>query len=156
MLIQQVKDITTVNQGIIIQGCNSVGRMGSGVAKAIRNKWPQVFLPYYHFCSTIDKNDRQSALGVVVFVEITPTLIIANGITQIFYGADGKRYANLDAIHKVLYTVGNHSVNSGMLPIYLPKIGSGLGGLDWDTEVLPIVEQFAYDMPDIDVHVCSQ
>lgn len=154
MLIPQVKNITSVTEGIIVQGCNAQGKMGSGAAKAIRDKWPQVFLPYHHFCTNIVDASKKSALGVVVLVEITPTLFIANGITQIFYGTDGKRYADLDAIRNVLYAVGTHSVNSGMLPIYLPKLGSGLGGLDWDTEVLPIVEQFADDVPSIDIHVC--
>lgn len=40
------KDITTVNWGIIAHGVNCRGRMSSGVAAAIRSKWPIVYDKY--------------------------------------------------------------------------------------------------------------
>ena len=42
-------DICSVNSGIIVHGCNAQGVMGSGVAKAIRLKYPQVFEDYKNF-----------------------------------------------------------------------------------------------------------
>jgi len=41
------------------------------------------------------------------------------------------------------------------LPIYMPRIGCGLGGLDWDTEVGPIVEKINELYPRVEVFVCD-
>ena len=37
------KDITTVEEGVVLHGCNCSGGFGSGVAGAIRKKWPDVY-----------------------------------------------------------------------------------------------------------------
>lgn len=41
-----VMDITTATRGIVVHGVNCQGVMGSGVALAIRTKWPQIFESY--------------------------------------------------------------------------------------------------------------
>ena len=63
-----------------------------------------------------------------------------NGVTQQFYGRDGKRYADPVAIEMVLqraclFICHDHP----SLQLCLPKIGCGLGGLDWSTEIEPLV-----------------
>ena len=50
------KDITTERHGLIIHGVNCQGVMGSGVALAIRNKWPVVYDEY--------KKHRQGSRGI--------------------------------------------------------------------------------------------
>ena len=50
-----------------------------------------------------------------------------------------------------------HAINvSGNLPrdIVLPKIGCGLGGLDWDTDVEPILREVYKSFP-LNYIVCS-
>ena len=39
-------DITLESSGLIIQGVNCQGAMGSGIALAIKNRWPEVYDAY--------------------------------------------------------------------------------------------------------------
>lgn len=148
-------DITQVTHGIIFQGCNARGVMGSGVAKAIRTKWPEVYEPYHAHCASADS--RRELLGTVVWVDVTPDdtfgmLMIANGITQLDFGSDGKVYASTDAITQALETAAAYAILYN-LPLYLPPVGCGLGGLSWDTDVKPIVDSLC-DI-DVDIFVCD-
>ena len=67
------------------------------------------------------------------------TLMVVNCFTQVNYGREGKRYADLRAVEETLRKAVLISIDYD-LPFYMPAIGCGLGGLDWDTEVKPIVD----------------
>ena len=72
------------------------------------------------------------------------------------YGRDGKKYAEQNSIFNSLVNLC-HAINvSGNLPrdIALPKIGCGLGGLDWDTDVEPVLWD-VYKSFHINYIVCS-
>lgn len=120
-------------QGYIIQGCNAQGVMGSGLAKAIRDKWPAVYTVYR------DHYERYGlSLGEVIPVEVEPGLVVANFITQEFYGKDGKKYASYDAIEEgcknLLFLLARKKCNIPQ-KVHVPFIGCGLGGAKW-----PVVE----------------
>lgn len=141
------RDITTVDRGIIVQGVNCMAVMGSGVAAAIRRRWPQVFEPYYVTCMSNNKSGRK-LLGSVEFVTIShdPHLVIANVFSQEFYGSDGVTYANPIAITLGLQNVFKYADNE-KLPIHSVKIGCGLGGLDWDKDVKLIFDDMETRYP---------
>ena len=121
------KDITTIDRGIILHGCNCQGVMGSGVAKALRDKWPQIFLPYEGLCHAF-RNKQHLLLGNVCFVDIDNQLVIGNMFTQQYYGKDGKVYADIFAIvNGIEKTITSVLVSKMKLPVYMPKIGCGLG-----------------------------
>lgn len=130
MIRFEKRDITTVERGIIAHGVNCQKAMGSGVAGAIKAKWPQV---YEKFMKT------SPDLGKIDLIDIDDDLIIVNCYTQMFYGKDGQRYANLPAIKVCLHDLMGVGIVMG-LPIYIPKIGCGLGGLKWDEEVYPVLK----------------
>lgn len=148
------KDITTVEQGIIVQGVNCMAVMGSGVAAAIRRKWPQVFEPYKKICLNYNKSGR-ALLGSVNFVEITPELIIANVFSQEFYGNDGVTYASPIAIILGLQNVFTYAEKANM-PIYSVKIGCGLGGLSWEKDVEPIFTELETQYPLVPIYICEK
>ncbi|TFG99053.1 hypothetical protein E4H12_04125 [Candidatus Thorarchaeota archaeon] len=153
--IQQ--DITTVDQGVVAHGCNCQGVMGAGVALAIRNKWPKAYDAYAHLCKTYE--NTSDMLGVAHFVTVEKdrhgaAVIVANLFTQLNFGSDGKAYANLDAITSTLDEVVRLAMKAE-LPVYLPRIGCGLGGLDWGTQVGPIVEALAVKYSNVDINVCD-
>lgn len=146
-ILYHKQDITTVNYGIIAHGCNCSGGFGSGVAGAIKRKWPVVYEMF--------KKDPTGAkmLGQVRYVFINgKNLIIANMYTQRFYGYGGGRYADPKAIENALQQVG-HTAMLYDHNIWMPRIGCGLGGLDWETEVLPIVEKVANEFPDVYINI---
>jgi O-acetyl-ADP-ribose deacetylase (regulator of RNase III) len=128
-------DITQETSGLIIHGCNTVGGFGSGVAGAVRRKWPQV----HHRFSQMGTGKH--LLGTLDIVKIDDNLFIGNGYTQETCGYDGQRYASPEAIDRVLQKafVYCHLNN---IQLKSPMIGSGLGGLDWETEVKPLFEKY--------------
>lgn len=146
MLIKTIKgDITKVKTGIIAHGVNCKGVMGSGVAKAIKEKWPIVYEEFRK------QSTGKKMLGTAHCIPVGKGLWIANCYTQENYGRDGKRYASLDAITVSLEKVFNFAKQNDII-VSIPKIGCGLGGLDWDKEVLIVVGELA-SRYDVEVHV---
>lgn len=145
------KDITSVERGVIGHGCNCQGRMGSGVALAIRNKWPQVYEQYIVLCK--DNSDKRKLLGTIQAIPVVVELVVVNLFTQLNYGFDGQKYANIHAISKSLDTMFGF-VSAVKLPAYIPRIGCGLGGLDWEQDVKPEVERLV-EKHQINLYVCD-
>lgn len=131
MKLKYIKgDITKVQEkGIIIHGVNCQKKIGSGIAKALYEKWPVIKDTY------LSVPFKQMQLGLIQISSLERNLYVANCWTQNFFGRDGKRYASISAIRKCLAQVlvwcNINSVNK----IYSPKIGCGLGGLDWELDV---------------------
>lgn len=144
------KDITTVGVGVIAHGVNCQGRMASGVAKAIRDKWPKVYESYASLPT------GKTMLGVCQLVNVgeQDELFVANCFTQLFYGYGGGRYASTDAIAESLHDAYKWADLYG-IPLYLPKIGAGLGGLDWETDVKPVIAELDTLWTRVDTYVCE-
>lgn len=148
------KDITTVEHGFIVHGVNCQGVQGAGVARAIKNKWPHTFFPYYSHCISNNKNGKV-LLGNVVYVKINDQLFVAHVFSQEFYGRGRKGFADALAIIKGLNDVFYHA-DKKKLPIFSVKIGCGLGGLDWESQVEPIYKHFCKQYPNVEVFICEK
>lgn len=134
-------NLLDVTSGIIVHGCNAQGVMGSGVALAIKQKYPDCYAAYKR-----NYDNDGLYLGDVVWYnhskhsnDIDDRLYIANAITQENYGQDGKRYVSYKAIVECFSEVIVYA-RSMSCKIHLPLIGAGLGGGDWS-----IIEQLIDD-----------
>ena len=127
-------DITDCTAGVLINGVNCQSKMGSGVALAYMKKWPKVKEQYLQSLQILGN------CGLVCIEH--DRLYVANCFTQEFYGYDGNRYANVEAIEEALETAYIFAQDKG-LSIKTPLLASDRGGLDWETEVLPIFERLA-------------
>ena len=142
-----VKDITTVTKGVVAHGVNCQGKMASGVAGAIRHKWPEAYEVYRK--APIGKG----MLGSCILVTIeTGRLFVANCYTQVFYGYGG-RFASPDAIRDSLARCFEWAGYFDV-PLYMPKIGAGLGGLNWEREVEPIITKLNREYPSVEAYIC--
>ncbi len=152
-LIEIEQDLTKIQQGVILHGCNTKGVMGFGQSLALRSAFPMIYPPYRSYCQIANKMGR-NILGRVVEVQIEDKdLYVLNGLTQKDYGVDGKVYADVNAIERVV----NHAADFASflkIPLYMPKIGCGFGGLKWE-DVSQIV-QAAADKHGIDIHICNK
>lgn len=150
------KDITTVSEGVIAHGVNCQGAMGSGVAGALRRMYPQIFTRYKSICDLYTKNPDWM-LGMVDVVDVNPEsepiILVANCFTQENYGRDSRRYADVEAVKRSINTAVQVAIGVG-IPFYMPKIGCGLGGLSWETEIEPIVNEIA-DKYNTTIYVCD-
>ena len=109
---------------VIAHGCNCFCTFGAGIAKAIREKFPEA---YYEVDLTTKKGDR-SKLGTITFTKNT-TPVIINCYTQYNYGREkGRVYCSYDAIRSCMKEIKAkfHGKKIG-----LPKIGCNLAGGDW-------------------------
>ena len=149
----QNSDITKVTHGIIVQGCNAQGVMGSGVAKQLRAKYPDIFMDYLSGLQEY-KEESISPLGAVFLSEITSNLVIANAITQEFYGRDGQQYVSYQALEHAFKCVAGRASDMD-LPVHLPYlIGAGLGGGD-EKIILEIINKTLYNT-DCTLHYWKQ
>ncbi|MDE1830601.1 MAG: macro domain-containing protein [Thaumarchaeota archaeon] len=144
------QDISTVTTGVIAHGCNYVGVMGAGVAAVLRSKFPACFIEYAKWLQNFP--DRKDALGACQVVKVGEDLYVANCITQGLQSYDGQ-LATPEAIHESIESA-YAAAKIHNLPLYLPKIGAGLGGLDWEQDVEPIIQNLANKFSEVDTYIC--
>lgn len=120
----------------LIHGCNSKGVMGSGVAKVLREKYPQAYQDYNDVY-----NSNGLSLGDVIVSVQDDGKIIHNAITQKDYGRrDDCVYVSYWAIAEVFRKINQW----GIKEIAMPKIGAGLANGDWNV-ISAIIENTLID-----------
>jgi len=136
MIIQTIKgsviDLAAMTDefDLLLHGCNCFNTMGSGVAKAIADKWPGVV----EADNRTDKGDVYKLGSYTTYVTDTG-LIIVNAYTQYHYGRKDKyfEYSAFDQVLRGLEDEYNSPFRfSRASRVLAPKIGSGLGGGDWE------------------------
>lgn len=137
-------NLLDADSGIIAHGCNARGVMGSGVAKYVREKYPLCYEKYKLRCQLY--TDPQVLLGDVIWYEAKDGLYVANAITQLDFGADGKRYVSYEAVDIAFYTINKAICESETL--HIPMIGAGLGGGDWEV-ISSIIEANVHNAKEI-------
>lgn len=143
------KDVTTVGMGIVAHGVNCQHKMASGVAKAIRNKWP---IAYERYMAN-PKGSTMLGTTHLISVDDQDSLWVANCYTQVFYGYGGGKYADADAIGRCMESLCMYA-DIYMIPIFMPRIGCGLGGLKWE-EVLPKIEEANKQFERVTIYICD-
>lgn len=148
MITTNVGDLLkNVEKGFIIHGCNAQGRMGSGIALAIRKRWPEVYTEYErqyrkgHDHHLNGKHLNELEMGSNIVVKVSPELVVINAITQRHYRghpeaiSDSQQFVDYTAIAKCFYDVIRIKKEySYITPIlHFPKIGAGLGNGNWET-----------------------
>ena len=132
-------DLLDSTAGIIAHQVNARGVMGSGVALAIKTKYPEVFKSYREFFET-----GNLKLGKVDFAKTNDGKIVANMCGQDKYGKDGKQYTDYEALEKCFDKTERYMKENGIDTIAFPyKIGCGTGGGDWNIVFGMIKEYFS-------------
>lgn len=108
---------------ILSHGCNAQGVFGAGVAALVKK------LYRHGYDSYMEQKHRLHVGQTIVGTSDMSPVVIANCITQEFYGRDGRQYVSYDAVVETQQNVARFA-KSCNLPIYLPLIGGGLGGGD--------------------------
>lgn len=140
-MIHYVKgDITTSDCDFICHQVNCQGKMNSGVAKAIREKWPQVYQDYrdkYEGCiwSNYSTSHMLGDIQICALYDnhfdVDKHQNVVNLFAQDAYGYDGKRYTSYDAFWQCLNNL-KQCVPEDATMAFPYKIGCVRGGADWD------------------------
>lgn len=127
---------------IIAHQVNCQGVMGAGVAKCIREKYPDVMRTYSRWCRDFDS---EYLLGKVLDYCTDKNQIIANCFAQNKTGSG--RMTDYEAFYCCLENLKKEIKYYGFEHrIAFPyKIGCGLGGGDWDVILAMIKSVFGHD-----------
>ena len=150
MLRTETGNLVTGNYPIFCQQVNCKGVMGAGLAKQIRNVYPEVYNEYKYVC-----NNGDAYLGNIQLVETNDDRICVNMFAQYSYGRND-RYTNYEAFMKCLLeleqfvtsyaaTVKMNMTENKVVafPMY---IGCGLAGGDWN-KILSMLKGFSERIP---------
>jgi O-acetyl-ADP-ribose deacetylase (regulator of RNase III) len=103
-------------------GCNCAGAMGAGIAVAFRKRYPAMYREYRRRCKA-----GEFRLGDV-FVWEAPDVVVYNLATQPVPGPT----ATLGAIEASVRAALADAEARDLPRLGIPRIGAGLGGLDWN------------------------
>ncbi len=123
-------------------GCNCAGAMGKGIAVQFKEKFPEMYREYKSLC----KKD-EFALGDVLEYNYGKGYVFNLGTQRTW-----KTKASIEAIELSLFRMLLFASREQIKKIALPKIGAGLGGLDWD-DVKNVINKVAIEFPDIELLV---
>ncbi len=122
---------------VIGQGCNMQGVMGAGIAKDFRELYPVMYQDYRAKCLA----GEVELGGYDMYpVDDTPGWV-ANLYTQRLPGADASLAAVAQSVTKLCLDLQE---KTGMHSLGLPRIGCGIGGLQWE-DVQAVLQNIAKD-----------
>lgn len=141
-MITYVKgDLFAANEPAIAHGCNCHGFMGAGVALLVKQQFPHAFSDY-----RVAVEERQFYPGVAQPVWCldretqTKATTVYNLATQNAPGANAK----IEYVEAALYNMRRHMDHVGNRRIAMPKIGAGIGGLNWPAVEVIIDKVFGW------------
>ena len=127
---------------VLVHGCNCFHRMGSGVAKTVKEIYPEAFQADLENTSYGDRDKLGTFTHVSTrhYIYKTP-LIVVNAYTQYNFGGTGLLLdygAFSTVMHKVHTMFGDKSIS-------MPRIGAGHAHGDWNV-IEPILNKIFYDI----------
>lgn len=135
-------DLLDSKTDVICHQVNGQGVFNSGVAKCIREKYPNVYQDYKEYCKILDLYEK-SKLGLIHMSSIGNNRFVCNLFGQDKYGYDGKRYTSYDAVHDGLEALKNHMLLNKLTSVSFPyRMSSFRGGANWEIIYCMICEVF--------------
>ncbi len=138
MIIFRDGDIFESFCDVICHQVNCMGKMGSGIAKEIRERFPSV---YFEFKKSF--NASKNKLGNIDVVDVCDgERYVVNMYAQESYLPRGINHTNYSAFEQCLQKIKEHFYDKRKeISIGFPShIGCGLGGGDWNI-ILSLIEQ---------------
>lgn len=160
-----------VNGNLLDSDCNFIchqvncqGKMNSGIAKAIRDKWPVVYDAYQNWQMSYDawahsiatsEERRNELLGIVMLgrvlqVPVSDNQTVLNLAAQLNYGYDGKRYTSYDAFWMCLGEI-KQTIPAGHSIGFPAKVGCCRGGANWNI-IKTMIEEVLSDSYDVYIY----
>jgi len=122
----------------IAHGCNCAGVMGAGIAKEFKKRYPENFEYYRNACA-----NNSFFIGSVRIFRNSDKYIINLGTQDRFINPAKLEHIEL-ALNNMIYIVSG--IPENVKTIGLPRIGAGLGGLDWEDVKQVILELDTKDL----------
>jgi len=130
MITYKTGDLLEFTEDAFAHGCNCQSTMGSGVAKAVKSKFPDMY--FEADCkSQLSPKDK---LGTYTYSILPNAKIGYNIYSQLDYKGRNIGVMDLDygALERGLASVCFDMKLKNLKTLALPKIGAGLAGGDWN------------------------
>lgn len=143
------ENLWTAGAEVIVNPINVVGVMGRGIALVMRQSFPHMFEVYRDLCA-------EGALkpGVLLYYAVGPRVIV--NLPTKRHWRDPSRVADIRAgLSTLAANMPSPNLDPHRFPctsIAMPRLGCGSGGLDWDRDVRPLVDDV---LDGFDVVVCD-
>jgi len=137
MITYVVSDLFQSPARVLVNAVNVVGVMGKGVAEQFKRCYPDMFEQYRTLCDA-----GQFTVGQL-WLYRTPHKWVMNFPTKSHW-RDPSRVEYVEAgLRKFAETYAEQGITS----ISFPLLGCGAGGLDWPTQVRPLMERYLSPLP---------
>ena len=144
MTDRKVGSITYVDHSLFdsdaqvrVNTVNTVGVMGKGIAKEFKRRYPEMFEKYKEECDT-----GRLKIGKLWLYKATDKWILNFPTKRHWRGRSKVEY-----IESGLEKFARTYEEKGITSISFPMLGSSNGGLDWETQVKPLMEDYLKDLP---------
>jgi len=135
-------DILLSNAKAIVHGIAPNDDFHQGLALQLRERMPALYKDFRHFCQT--QHPKSGSLWTWMSSE---GRFIVNLFTQEGAYDHGSKpgHASLNHINHSLHALRNFAQKEQVASLALPRLGCGVGGLDW-AEVKPLIEKQLGDL----------
>jgi O-acetyl-ADP-ribose deacetylase (regulator of RNase III) len=142
MITYVVGDLFQSPARVLVNAVNTVGVMGKGVAEEFKRCYPDMFAQYQQLCQ-----NEQFTVGQLWLYK-TPHKWVLNFPTK----AHWRDPSLLPYVEAGLQRFSENYADKGITSISFPLLGCGAGGLDWATQVHPLMEHYLAPLP-INVYI---
>lgn len=136
MITYTTGDIFTSDMRVLVNPVNTVGVMGKGLAKQFKIRFPTMFTAYKAACE-----NNTLTVGKLHLYR-TDAKWILNFPTKGHWRAKSKLADIESGLQQFLHIYQSEEIES----VAFPMLGCGLGGLDWQLEVKPLMENYLKDL----------
>ena len=133
------------NAQVLVNTVNTVGVMGKGVAKEFKKRYPEMFEIYKKQC----KAGKFKTGDLWLYKDPDSGKSVLNFPTKEHWRGRSK----VEYIESGLKKFVKKYEEKGITSIAFPMLGCSNGGLDWKTQVQPLMEKYLKDLPNIDIQI---
>lgn len=137
MITYDQGDLFQSNAKVLVNPVNVMGVMGKGLALEFKKRYPAMFEEYRTLCE-----NGQFKIGDLWLYKASDKWVL-NFPTKQHWREPSTVEIIQAGLKKFIVTYEEDGITS----IAFPKLGSGLGGLDWEKQVRPIMEQYLQTLP---------
>lgn len=147
MLLYVKQNIFESPAQVIVNAVNTVGVMGKGIAKQYKLMYPEMYEQYRYFCET----DMLDIGKLWLYKHHTKWIL--NFPTK----KNWRNPSKVEYIEAGLKKFVATYEEKGIYSASFPQLGTGNGGLDWESEVKPLFDKYLKPLPiDIFIHIVEK
>ena len=144
MITYLASDLFQSPAQVLVNAVNTVGAMGKGIALKFKRKYPEMFTQYQAMC-------QQGEFGIgQLWLYKSPQKWVLNFPTK----RDWRDKSRIEYVETGLTQFVKTYEAESITSISFPRLGCGLGGLNWENEVRPLMEHYLNPLPiEVIIHI---